>query len=307
MNKEQKNIETTIPTLNPFQFDDYLFDGWNAPTGSCYDDFHIARIESYKNHLKLPVPPHRRSVYYFMFVQTGEVIRTKLLNEHRILPNQFFLLGADITSTIEYLSPDTTGFYCHFKPEILNQSYFNIDFLREFPFFELISEPVQKISEPSRIIDLIETLENEYKQNQKERFELIAVYLLTLLIEIKLANPQNYYDKDTPKSATHLVMRYKKVLTEYMYEKIKVAEFADILSVTPNHLNKTVKAVTGKSAHQLLSEMRIMEAKVLLKQSRLSISEIAWKTCKMDQSNFSRFFKTQTQLTPNKYRKMIND
>jgi AraC-like DNA-binding protein len=59
---------------------------------------------------------------------------------------------------------------------------------------------------------------------------------------------------------------------------------------------------TGKSAQDILSEMVILEAKVLLKQSDMHINEIAYKLTGQDHSSFSRFFKTHTGVTPKEYK-----
>ena len=76
-----------------------------------------------------------------------------------------------------------------------------------------------------------------------------------------------------------------------------------MLAVSPNHLNKCVKAATGKSAQELLSEMVLLEARVLLRQTSLTVNEIAWKIGKEDPSDFIRFFKSKTGQTPTEYRK----
>ena len=137
------------------------------------------------------------------------------------------------------------------------------------------------------VIQLFELILQEYKKNQPERFELLPLYLTTLLTEFKLQ------EKSQPKAlqnaATYLTQRYKDALSSLIYEKKSVQEFADYLSVSPNHLNKSVKITTGKSAHELLEEMRILEAKVLLSQTELSIGEIAFRLGKVDPSDFSRF------------------
>lgn len=72
--------------------------------------------------------------------------------------------------------------------------------------------------------------------------------------------------------------------------------------MTPNHLNKCVKATTGKSAHELLDDMLLLEAKVMLKQTGLSIAEVAFRIGKTELSDFGRFFKQKTDL-PREYRK----
>ena len=58
----------------------------------------------------------------------------------------------------------------------------------------------------------------------------------------------------------------------------------------------------AKSAHDILNDAVLLESKALLKQSSLSISEIAYKIGKNDPSDFSRFFKAQTGKTPKEYR-----
>ncbi len=292
--------QSRIPNLNPSQFDDYIFSNWQSPVDGFFDKFHIERIENYKNNLKLPIAPHRRSVYFFIFITKGKAVRSKGLTNYDIEPNHFFFLSADQITTIEYVSEDIEGFYCHFLPEIFNHSLFKIDISKEFPFFQLTSEPVLKVNETGRIINFLEMLFEETQKNKQDRFNLIPLYLLTLLSEIKhLSQPVGQSVKN---ASTYLTQRYKNTLSEFIYEKKTVQEFADYLAISPNHLHKCVKATTGKSAHELLEGMRILEAKVLLKQTRLSIGEIAFKIGKFDPSDFSRFFKTKTGCTPLQYR-----
>jgi AraC family transcriptional activator of pobA len=79
-----------------------------------------------------------------------------------------------------------------------------------------------------------------------------------------------------------------------------------LLNVTPNHLNKSVKSSTGKSATKWIEETILLEAKYLLFQTTLSVSEIAMQVGHEDHSYFSRFFKKHEGLTPVQYRKMID-
>lgn len=295
-----KKKNTPIPILKPSQFDDYLFAGWKAPISGFYDRFHVSRIEDYKHHLTLPLLPHRRSVCFFVFLTQGKVIRSKGLTNYEITPDSFFFLAADQITSLEYVSADAEGFYCHFLPEIFNQSVFKIDFENDFPFFQLTGEPLLKVNDKERFVQLLYILENENYKNREERFALIPLYLYTLLSELKLQmEPAALKVKN---ASALLTQRYKNALSEFIYEKKTVAEFADYLAVTPNHLHKCVKAATGKSAHHLLDDMRILEAKVLLKQSNLTIGEIAFKIGRFEPSDFSRFFKTNTGMTPSKYR-----
>lgn len=62
--------------------------------------------------------------------------------------------------------------------------------------------------------------------------------------------------------------------------------------------------MTGKSAQDLLMDMLSLEAKVLLAQTELSVGNIAYKLSEKTPSDFSRFFKTKTGLTPKQYKQL---
>lgn len=295
-----KRISSKIPILTPSQFDDYIFMGWKAPNSDFYDNFHIERIENYKNNLQLPLPPHRRSVYFFIFLTKGQAIRSKGLTNYTIEPNHFFFLPANQITSLELISEDAEGFYCHFMPEIFNQPMIKIDLEKDFSFFQLTAEPLLKADDPERYIQILQILFDENKKNQQSRFNLVPIYLLSLFSELK---HQIQFQKVQAKNAsTYITQRYKNALSELIYEKKSVQEFADYLAISANHLHKCVKATTGKSAHELLEDMRILEAQVLLKQTNLSIGEIAFKIGKFDPSDFSRFFKSKVKTTPIQYR-----
>ncbi len=301
---EKMTRSKEIPKLNPSQFDDYLFGNWKPKVSSLYEHFHIERIENYKSFLKLPVLPHRRSVYFFLYVTKGFAIRSKGLSNYEVKANTFFCLSTDQITSLEAISEDVEGFYCHFQPEIFNHPLLNIDIEKDFPFFQITAEPLIQIVESERLVQLLEILLSESTRNENSRAEIIALYLSAFLKEIR------HFDNQTPKSsnnaASNLTQRYKNLLSELIYDKKTVTEFAEILAVSPNHLHKCVKTITGKSAHELLEEMRVLEAKVLLKQTPMRIAEIAFKIGGFEPSDFSRFFKSKTGISPKEYRNLQN-
>lgn len=300
----EKTNPSKIPLLNPSQFDDYIFADWKPSVSGFYDKFHIARVETYKDHLRIPMQPHRRSVYFFVFITKGSVIRSKGLSLYEIKSNSFFFLPSNVITSIEKADADAEGFYCHFSPDIFNQSFIKIDIARDLPFFQFTDEPLIYIQESERIVRILEILEKEYQVGDNKRFEMIPMYLMSLFLEIKhLAQPASQNAKN---AATFITQRYKNALSEFIYEKKSVQEFSEYLSISPNHLHKCVKATIGKSAHELLEDMRILEAKVLLKQTSMSIGEIAFKLGRFDPSDFSRFFKSKTNFTPRQYRQLEN-
>ncbi|HEX8506044.1 MAG TPA: helix-turn-helix domain-containing protein [Hymenobacter sp.] len=295
-----------VPTLGPFDFREAFFESSAQAQAlrppSNY--FYISRVESFKDAMKLPLLPHRKTVHDFMFLTRGHTARSKGLDNHAIDANTFFFLPAYQITTHDLMTADAAGFYCHFDAELLRHRFIQHDVTTEFSFMQLIGNPVVRI-EPAavaQVVGLLTSIEAEYLSAHPDRYALIQVYLLALFVIVRrYATPP---EKGVQNAALRITQQYKTALAQHIGEKNLVAEYAALLAVSPNHLHKCVKAVTGKSAHDLLDEMILLEAKVLLKQSKLTISEIAYKIGEQDPSDFGRFFKAKTKLTPTEYRQL---
>jgi len=80
-------------------------------------------------------------------------------------------------------------------------------------------------------------------------------------------------------------------------------QFAQGLSVHPNHLNRVLKTTTGKSTTQHISERLLTEAKFMLLHDNRNIAEIAYILGFSHASNFLIFFKRHTGRSANSFRK----
>ena len=84
----------------------------------------------------------------------------------------------------------------------------------------------------------------------------------------------------------------------------KASDFADILNIHVNHLNRSVKLYTGKTTTQNINERFIQEARGLLKRNDWSITTIAIVLGFREVNHFSAFFKKHIGHTPTDYRKL---
>lgn len=85
---------------------------------------------------------------------------------------------------------------------------------------------------------------------------------------------------------------------------LTINEFASRLFVHPRHLSNTIHQVLQSSPCALYEERLLRIAKELLIETNESIAEIA-RHLMYDPSNFSKFFKRYTGLTPGNFRKSI--
>jgi AraC family transcriptional regulator, transcriptional activator of pobA len=264
--------------------------------------FHINRIEDFLNFVPNKQPPYRKPVTDFMFITNGNTIRTKGLDTFDISANMFFFIPAYQIRTAVSMSPDVKGFFCHFDMEIFNKNFVQHDIINQFPFLQYIGNPVVRVPDAAMptIIYIIERLEKEYQSEKHSDFNIFCAYLLALFFEL---NRFTGFDTTPKNTAAVLTQRYKNALMQHIYDIQTVAEFAQHLNVSPNYLNRCLHITIGKTAHDLLNDMLLLEAKSLLKQSALTISEVAYKIGKKDHSDFSRFFKSHTGMTPKEFRK----
>lgn len=303
LEKNEMKKENKIPTIEPSKGDEFHFRTveWPVRLTEQHDLFHINRLEDYRDKMDFPLPPHRKTVHDLIFITKGNSTRSKGLNKHVFKKNQIFFLPRLQITAHEQMSDDVEGFFLHFSPDLItdiNQS------LKKFSFLNFLNHPIVSISaeEVPFILNIFYRLEKLYLNLKKEDLDLVAQYLFTLLKEVN----RYVIKEDAPTSkntAVILTERYKNALTQHIYEIQTVQKYAELLFVTPNHLNKCVKNTLNKTAQALLNEMLILEGKSLLKYSGMSISGIAEKLGNRTPTNFSRFFKSQTGMTPKEYSK----
>ena len=81
-----------------------------------------------------------------------------------------------------------------------------------------------------------------------------------------------------------------------------MTDYAKMLLVSADHLNRIIKSNSDNTAHGLIDEMLLRETKAYLLHTELSIAEIAYKLEFSDPSHFNKFFKKLTDLTPLQFR-----
>ncbi len=80
------------------------------------------------------------------------------------------------------------------------------------------------------------------------------------------------------------------------------SQFADQLSIHVNHLNRAIKQNLNKTTTQVISERILQEAKILLLEHDLSVTDIAYALGFTEVTHFNNFFKKHTQVSPTKFR-----
>jgi len=108
-----------------------------------------------------------------------------------------------------------------------------------------------------------------------------------------------------------ILARFKQVLDSHMDDFLagridkmyELKEIAALLCLHPGHLSQVIKRETGHHACYFYEQRILLEAKKRLTATTLPIGMIAHQL-DYDVSNFTKFFKRFTGITPSAFRKL---
>lgn len=128
--------------------------------------------------------------------------------------------------------------------------------------------------------------------------------LLCEIIEIHSVSSDGF-EKPNSRKEEILSKFILEVLQNFRKER-SVSFYADRLCVTPKHLSAVAKEITSHTASELIDHYVIMEAKIMLAETALTIQEISNKLNFANQSFFGKYFKHLTGYSPSEFRKMAS-
>jgi AraC-like DNA-binding protein len=127
-----------------------------------------------------------------------------------------------------------------------------------------------------------------------------------MLVELLRHFKAKHVDQGAYKAYKHTLSQLKptvSLMTYRYWERITLEVLADMSRISAIHYSRLFKGVMHYTPIDFLNQVRITEARRMLLESDLSITEIALQTGLKDSNYFSRFFKHYNQMTPTAFRK----
>ncbi|MCX8534144.1 helix-turn-helix domain-containing protein [Chryseobacterium luquanense] len=255
--------------------------------------------EAFKN------KPFRSEHFSMVFVIKGNLnLKVNLLG-YDLKANSVIIIPPSTIRQISWDNDSSTFISLLFTPDFLKTSgilgkYFNVaNFLREgLSSYRTIDENDQQL-----LIDLIQIIAELQARNDNLDLhsEMVKNIFKSILLKVK-----TYYDEmetDQDYSNT-LIYRFIKLLSEFYLSSREVSFYSEKLSINEKYLSQLLKKKTGRTARQFITEMVVLEAKVLLDNKSLPVKYISDHLNFENQFHFSRFFKQYSGVSPNNYRKL---
>lgn len=249
---------------------------------------------------------HRHSFYHLVMFTKGAGTHTIDFTAFKVRPfDIYFMVPGQVHSW--QFQGETDGYLINFSENLFQSFLLNPNYLDRFSFFSGISEEgVCRL--PSgihhKIIRLFEDILAQAGNEKESRLDLTRLLLLDLFITTNDAcKPGN--KKIVSQQKQVLLKNFRKLIDQH-YITIKLPkEYADLLYVTPNHLNALCQDLLGKTAGELIRDRVLLEAKRLLTNADMTVTEIAYGLNFQDNSYFNRFFKKYEGITPDEFRKQL--
>jgi len=191
----------------------------------------------------------------------------------------------------------------------------HLEIFSEFPFLLAEIVPPKKLSENEfeEFEILYKQIVNEFVKDSTYKNKILGSLFTILLLKIKEKFWVNYNPIEEGSRNSKIVKSFKQLLesefrkvidNEQNENKLQAQYLAEQLNLHPNYLNSLIKSKTGKTVNDWISHQTLMIAKDFLLNTSYSSKEIAYKIGFSEPTHFSRFFKKQTQLSPNTFRKL---
>lgn len=125
----------------------------------------------------------------------------------------------------------------------------------------------------------------------------------TIISLMRRYRPQTLADGDCGQPrAAQLFDRFMQLLGTYHTKERSLQFYADRMFLTPKYVSGMIKSYSGKGALEWINSYVVLEAKMMLRYTDMSVQEVAYALNFPTQSAFGKYFKLQTGCSPRAYR-----
>ena len=247
---------------------------------------------------------HKVEFYILLFIEKGQGHHTIDFTDYQCSKGTVLTIRRDQIHKF-YKSSNLKGSLLIFTNDFLVSYLEKMEAQKTMLLFnDLLSVPKLQLDTINfnTIYNSIKRIENEYFTiNDDHSLSVIRneLHILTThLLRIKTKDKQIIIEKKYLKE----FIEFQNLVEENANKTSKVKDFAGQMGVSTKTLNTITKSIVNKSAKAFIDEICTKQIKRLLLNTKLSIKEIAYQSGFEETTNFYKYFKRQTQVTPEQFR-----
>ncbi len=247
---------------------------------------------------------HKVEFYILLFIEKGQGYHTIDFTDYKCKRGTLLTIRKDQIHKF-FKSKTLKGYLLIFTNEFLVSFLEKMEAQKTMLLFnELLSVPKLQLNNTNfdTVNQLIKRIENEYfSVNDDHSLSVIRneLHILTThLLRLKEKDEKLNIEKKYLKEFVEL----QNLVEKSVDKTTKVKDYADQMGISTKTLNTVTKSIVHKSAKAFIDEICTKQIKRLLLNTKLSIKEIAYKSGFEETTNFYKYFKRQTQTTPEQFR-----
>lgn len=258
--------------------------------------------------------PLQTENFSIFIVKSGEcTIQANYISYH-LDKNTYIVLREKLLISELYFSEDLTGYLIIIKKGFLLTALGNNIFSSNEVSEKKIVLPVVIKCENDDFLRLeefvLQLIKNINVESHRYKYNLIQNSLSNFILELwNISSVMFSEDIQQSKSLniqTKLSFQFIHILQANYKEMREVSDYAKELNLSPTHLSRILKRVTGKTASEWICEVMTNEIKLRLHNPDKSIQAIAEELNFSDQASLSKFFKRNTGESPSTYRNELS-
>ena len=213
----------------------------------------------------------------------------------------YFVSPGQVHQVIE--KKKSYGYAMTFSTDFLMQNSIPLAFISDLNLFRNYGQTPPLLPEKKpfdKILQFTNEIVEHYHSQKSNKFLSIGAYLKLFLIEC--SNICTIYSH-IAESDNSIIRDFKSAVDKHYRIEHSTTFYAKLLNITPDHLNRSIKAKLGKTSKEYIQTRITTEAKRLLYFTDLTNKEIGYKLGFNEPANFSAFFKKCTSLSPSNFKK----
>lgn len=249
--------------------------------------------------------PHRHDFYTVLLVQKGDGKHIIDFQEFELTNNQvYFIAPGQVHQVIE--KSGSEGYSMVFSSDFLLENNIPLSFIDDLNlFYDYGESPPINLDEAS-LEKLTFFAEEIYQLNHSQtplKEQSIGAYLKLFLIYCKNLNTSTDDNLQKIEAGNHILKAFRNLVEQHYTQWHSTSQYAEALHITPDHLNRTIKSLIGKTAKEYIQTRINIAAQRMLHFSDLSTKEIGYELGFTEASHFSAFFKKCNGSSPSNYKK----
>lgn len=247
---------------------------------------------------------HRTNFYHIIWFQEGNPTHIIDFNPISIKPNTLLFLNKDIVQRFDR----NTKFGG--KAIIFTDSFFcktdtDTNYLRNNILFnDLFSISQIQIDKHTKLFaELLEQMTNELQNTKdKTQSDILKNLLHNFLLHSEREKRNQNFIEIKKDADLDYVMLFKDLLDKYYKTQKQVNFYAKEMIISEKRLNQATSKLFGKTPKEIIDDKILLEAKRILAHTSESVKEICYYLGFEEPTNFIKYFKKHSNLTPTEFR-----